>query len=230
MEAIQDYIAIEELWDQNHIIYGHAPAKLILNRDHIEFYEKYKFGSMQLNTFDYLKLVGDVKPERMRLIFSEYSEEKAGKYGGGVLLMPGANTYKTNQVPVAFWEKVAKKLYDSGFDVFTNFNNKDCDIVIEGTKPLSSSFEELVDLTRYFKGFVGLRSGICDLVAETNAKLICIYPNVTPETGIEVSPDTLFKENLYVLGREEAIWNYQYTPEVEEELLNIIVRNLVTKE
>jgi hypothetical protein len=98
--------------------------------------------------------------------------------------------------------------------------------MIEGTQPLATSLDELVDLSRYLKGFVGIRSGICDLVAETNSKLVCIYPQMTPETGMVVAPETLFKANLYYLGREEGIWNYQYGPDVEEELLDIIVSKL----
>ncbi len=226
MEAIQDYIAIEGLWNADHIIYGHAPARLILNRDCVEFHEEYKSKSMLVNTFDYLQLAEGSEPERMICRYLGYSEEKDTQYGNGVLLMPGAYTYKTGQIPVAFWGKVAKKLSDSGFDVFTNYNNKDCEIMIEGTQPLATSLDELVDLSRYLKGFVGIRSGICDLVAETNSKLVCIYPQMTPETGMVVAPETLFKANLYYLGREEGIWNYQYGPDVEEELLDIIVSKL----
>ncbi len=226
MEALQDYIAVEGLWDEDHIIYGHAPARLILNRDYIELFEEYKYDTMLLNTFDYLKLTGDVVPERMHCKYAAYSEDNARRFGNGVLLMPGAYSYKTNQVPVEFWIKMAKKLTDSGFEVFSNYNNMDCEILSEGTQPLSTTFEELVDLSRYFKGFIGLRSGICDLVAETNAKLISIYPYLTPDTGMEVPQETLRMANLFDLGREEGIWNYQYRPESEEELLDIIVKKL----
>ena len=226
MEALQNYISIEELWDSDHIIYGHAHARLTLHRDYIEFREEYKYTTMLRNTFDYLKLEGNVRPERMHCIFADYSEEKRNLYGNGVLLMPGAYSYKTNQIPIEFWVKVAKRISDLGYDVFSNYNNKDCEILIEGTKPLSTSFEEIVDMSRYLKGFIGLRSGICDLIAETDAKLICIYPCLTPETGMFVSEDTLSEARLSDLGRDDGIWNYQYLAEIEEELIDEMVQKL----
>ena len=219
MEALQSFIFINEYWNRNHIRYAHAKGILELHRSGTVFRENYTHASMLQNTFEYLEIDDTCKPERARLPFFPFSEKHQELYGNAVLLMPGALSIEVNSVPLRFWVALSKKLQDVGLTVYTNYNGKEGELLIEGTIPLSTSFMELIELGRYFRGFIGLRSGICDLIAETDAKLVCYYPESNPETGIEVPPDALDYSCLYDLGREVNMWNYQYLPGQEGALL-----------
>ncbi len=228
MEALQNYISIEELWNNDHIIYAHGRGSVQLTSRGIVFREDYKYNTMLLNTLDYLGLPVDSAPERMTCYYEKWNKEKAEDFGNAVLIMPGAYSYSPDQIPAKFWTDLIDELKHNNFKVYLNYNSRDCEVLIDGAEPLSTSFSELVELSRYFVGFVGLRSGICDLIAETNAKLIAIYPMVNPETGLMVDEEILKEARLYDLGRTRNIWNYQYLRGMEKELIEEVVSDLIS--
>ena len=74
----------------------------------------------------------------------------------------------------SFWIKLASELAQKGdYVLYTNVaapNEK----VIPGTAPIVTTYQELFYLAEEVNCFIGLRSGIFDLLAFTNARLLYI--------------------------------------------------------
>lgn len=95
------------------------------------------------------------------------------RMGRTVLLSPYANT--THGITDEAWKKLAKDLTEEGYDVCTNVSGRD-EEAIEGTKAVFIPYSMLVDFLDRAGGFVGLRSGLCDIVSGSKAKRIILYP------------------------------------------------------
>jgi hypothetical protein len=74
----------------------------------------------------------------------------------------------------AFWKNLAQELKFRGFVVCTNtIEKKD---VIEGTIPIFFSFQNSEAVLNRAGLFIALRSGLCDVVCNTECKKIILYP------------------------------------------------------
>lgn len=223
LEALQDYIFINEYWNCNNIVYARGKGVLVVKRDNIYLDQKSNYHTLRLNTLDYLGLPFDAAPKRMNLPQSGFLPELYEKYSNAVLLMPGGYSIGTQCIPESFWARLAKVLSDAGIKVYTNYNDLDCEFIIDGTIPLTTGFKELVELSRYFLGFVGIRSGICDLIAETDAKLVSIYPDNNDVVGFD---ELVEMSRLSELGRDKDIWNIKYSNQEEENIIDEIMKHL----
>ena len=94
-----------------------------------------------------------------------------------VVLVPYAVTYHklTKRTNESFWKNMAARLKDKGYIVYTNVNGLD-EKPIEGTEPITTTFSELYYISDKVKCFVGVRSGIFDFLAMSDAKLFNIIP------------------------------------------------------
>ena len=220
--ALRIYIGIHELWKQPHIIYAHHPFIISLQKDGMIFDERIEVMSMLKLNRGFLGLKQDTMPQRMTVPDKPFSGAYQERYQNTVMLMPGVNSL--NELPKAFWATLAKRLREKGLRVLSNYNGVDCEYVVEGTEPLGTTFTEMVELSRYIKAFVSTRSGICDLLAGTDAKLVCLWPTREAGTGIGLHPEDREAADPAALGRSEGIWNFQYQAAQEEELLDQIMQ------
>lgn len=96
------------------------------------------------------------------------------KKGKSVLLAP----YATSLTSISdfVWEEVAQRLTDAGYRVFTNCFGK-TEYPIKGTQPINFTVSESKSILEYMGAFIGLRSGICDIVSGINCKKVIIYPD-----------------------------------------------------
>ncbi len=141
------------------------------------------------------------------------SKEEVEQYRNAVLLMPG--TYTEQALPVSFWEELADRLLKAGYEVYNNYNGHDCEMLIEGAIPLSTSLAGVSRLAGCFHGFVGIRSGICDLLTFAGAKkLLMIYHGENGSYHIETMEGDLYQNwmgnvrdnpNLYIVERKEKL-------------------------
>ena len=91
-----------------------------------------------------------------------------------VLISPYAKSVPL--MPRYYFEKIAKSLVGKGYKVYTNCAGDE--EVIDGTDPLKCSLEDLYGLAKEKEiKFIGLRSGICDLLALTDIKMYVLYNN-----------------------------------------------------
>lgn len=109
--------------------------------------------------------------------------------GKTVLIAPLAKSYP-HQLPVNWWEPVVSSLMSEGFKVVTNIaaksNFSSADVrdkvdFIKGSIPLEIPIDLVIPFTELCGNFIGVRSGLCDLLAFSNARKIIIYPQPDPE-------------------------------------------------
>ena len=108
-----------------------------------------------------------------------------------IILLPHAKTLSS--LDKNFWVTMAEILRGKNYIVYTNV--ADDEKPVEGTLPITTNFAELYHIADKVKCFIGLRSGIFDFLAMTDAKIFNIldfprwdwdikfnYPNCDAQT------------------------------------------------
>ena len=90
-----------------------------------------------------------------------------------IIISPYAQSVQP--IPTQIFEDMAAILSKNDYIVFTNCGPTEKPI--NGTSRLACSLEELYEFAPRAKAFIGLRSGICDLLALTKLKMYIFYNN-----------------------------------------------------
>lgn len=90
-----------------------------------------------------------------------------------VILAPYANSY-LQEVDNELWEKLVRELKKNGFRVFTN-SASDKEPVIKGSRKIFLSYQDMFPIIENSGYFIGMRSGLCDLMSNAKCKKIIIY-------------------------------------------------------
>lgn len=102
------------------------------------------------------------------------NEEIVKKYkldsGKTIIISPYATTMQGISIEV--WEDIAKRLQCEGYDVYTNVVQEE---PIKGTKPIFIPYESIIWCLNRCKAFIGIRSGLCDIVSTTKCKMLVFY-------------------------------------------------------
>lgn len=88
-----------------------------------------------------------------------------------ILIIPYANTVKLRSR--TFFERLARSLILEGYNVYTNLGG-DFEQALPGTTPYNVPVSELIRNCTKFKHIISLRSGMCDILALTECKLIVV--------------------------------------------------------
>ena len=102
-------------------------------------------------------LLGETIKEGKTALLSPYSESNKDEFG----------------ISSDFWIKLAEKLNELGYLVYTNCANNEEPIV--GTKGLFIPFINVVPFMNRAGLFIGFRSGLCDMVSSSACKKIIIH-------------------------------------------------------
>ncbi len=89
-----------------------------------------------------------------------------------VILSPYSNTLA--DLPYEFWERLTKKLWEKGYVVCTN-SSGDNEPAIDGSIPIFFPLNIAPQFVERAGVFIGVRSGLCDVVSGTKAKKIILY-------------------------------------------------------
>lgn len=94
--------------------------------------------------------------------------------GKTVLLAPYSTGLKEYEIPQTFWVKIVTELKYRGFTLATNCAGMEkC---IPGTIALNIPYHQIVPFLEKAGYFIGIRSGLCDIVAGQPArKSYCIH-------------------------------------------------------
>lgn len=132
------------------------------------------FMSMYLNTV-FKNMTWDEANDFPRVgetLIDEYLDEFCLEHGKTVVLFPYANTI--GDLPIELWEELARHLREIGFSVCTN--------VEPGGPPIPGTYGVFVPY-KHIKMFVeragyviSLRSGMCDIIANTKCRKYILYP------------------------------------------------------
>lgn len=99
-----------------------------------------------------------------------------------VLLSPYEQTVSIlgeKRLPIEFWERLAMTLSKMGYKVLTNCSGASDEPLIKGTQGCFPKFEGIHSFVESCGFFVGIRSGLADIIATTKAKKIVLYPSMS---------------------------------------------------
>jgi hypothetical protein len=94
--------------------------------------------------------------------------------GKTVLIAPYSASFYGYEPPAEFWMKIVDILQQRGYGVLTNCAGKEHPL--PGTRPLLVPYALSVPFLNAAGGFIGIRSGLCDIISTTTAKKIILYP------------------------------------------------------
>lgn len=109
--------------------------------------------------------------QRLQGFFAEH-ELKEGKT---VIIAPYANTIANPSQK--FWSDLVVGLKHKGYTVCTNSSGDESEPAIPGTKAVLFPFDITLKAIEYGGAFIGLRSGLCDLISSAKGKKVILYPD-----------------------------------------------------
>lgn len=119
-------------------------------------------------------LPGDTRPVLPRTDrLKRYSDLNALEKGKSVVFSPYAKSVTV--FPVAFWINIVRYYKDRGYRCFTNIIGKEQPL--PGTRGISPSISELQSAVEYAGTFVGIRSGLCDVLRYARCRKIALFPD-----------------------------------------------------
>lgn len=119
--------------------------------------------------FDLPKETVPVKPTN----FADYPNLSDIPQNKSVIFSPYAKSVIALQDNV--WSDIVSSYIKKGYDCFTNVVGEEKPL--DGTKAISPKIAELKSVVERAGTFVGIRSGLCDVIQTANAKKIVLYPD-----------------------------------------------------
>ena len=140
-----------------------------------------------------------VIPER----WTEYGDLDSIEKNHAVILSPYAKS--VTALSEKIWEDIVSDYAGRGYQVFTNVAGDEKPLA--GTKPISPAICEMKSVVERAGVFVGIRSGLCDVIRTARCRKIALYPEYN-------YCDTKWKAiDMYAIGgfenivvREDFVW------------------------
>ncbi|MBR3516855.1 MAG: hypothetical protein IKO10_11125 [Lachnospiraceae bacterium] len=167
VEKLNVFSIATETWRLKNYLYGHF-KKNIQQISHDEYDEK-KYSMLGL----YRKFVMNISedsPLDLITYKNKNGDHSIPMSDASVIIAPYAHTAKL--LPVTFWEKLVDVLSDKGYEVYTNIAKNEK--AIKGTRELYVTLADIAKCAEIAKCVVSIRSGLCDMLAFTKAKMIVI--------------------------------------------------------
>lgn len=93
--------------------------------------------------------------------------------GRAVIFSPYAKS--VTALPEKVWNELAQKYLAAGYQCFTNVVGDE--VAIEGTKPISPLISEMQSVVERAGTFIGIRSGMCDVIKAAKCRKIALFPD-----------------------------------------------------
>ena len=142
-----------------------------------------------------------VKPNANKHV---YKDIQSIPDGNAVVFSPYAKS--VTAIDQKVWEDAVNYYVGAGYKCYTNVIGDEK--ALEGTEAISPSLLELRSVVERAGTFIGIRSGLCDILREANAKKIALYPDYyycdTKWKSIEMYYIDQFEYNL--LATEVIEW------------------------
>lgn len=111
-----------------------------------------------------------------------------------ILISPEANS--VTGLPVWFWNSLINDLIAKGYYVFMNCNG----FTYYRAPNLFLSYYESVPLLDYAGGFIGVRSGFCDIISTSKCKKVILYPKIKGKIDFSHHRSDVEYSGLKVMG------------------------------
>ena len=109
------------------------------------------------------------RPKRQRLSGALDAIQK----GRAVIFSPYAKS--VTALPEHVWKRLVKGFLDRGYQCFTNAARGE--VPLEGTEAICPEIAELQSVVEWAGLFIGIRSGICDVLRDADCTKIALYPD-----------------------------------------------------
>ena len=200
-DALKKYIATKGLYYENGIRYAHFHAVMHPESLDLDFHERnfleaydHSIGIRRDDILSQMEIPNPIDDERAKVIKDS------------ILLVPKA--FSTGMLQADFWRAMAERMQSLGYKVFTNDDGHT--EAIPKTELFRASIEEIASYAKYFKAILAVRTGLCDLLAMTEANLHVIYLN---QGGMDFF-------SLQMLVNNPKVREYVYAPAIQEQILH----------
>lgn len=106
-------------------------------------------------------------------VINKWFEQNHLIYGKTVLISPYSTGLKEYEIPKEFWENLALELKRRGYSLVTNCAG--LEKCITGTVALNIPYDQTVPFLEKAGYFIGIRSGLCDIIAGAHCKKIVLH-------------------------------------------------------
>ena len=183
LDIIRHYVYATREYETDNYIYGSFHMRQnfedwntgVIRTSHLSFVDSFKndiFG-LPLNTELIPPIIDPPTDYQKQRLHDNYILDKKRT----IILVPYANT--TTNLEESFWVKLVDKLTKKNKDyIFYTNVAAPHEKIIPGTAPIITTFPELLYIAEKVNCFIGHRSGIFDLLALTNAKLLYINRDI----------------------------------------------------
>lgn len=211
-----DFLGQEELKLKPLLYWGWRTKKSVIQRycKQINFNDMFKFDVYDMK----------IDTEREKPIFlydenyiNDFFEDNSLRKNKTIILAPYAGSF-VSDIPITFWEKLAKKFIDDGYSVCTNSVGEK-EPVIKGTKGVFFDLRYAVPIVEAAGVFIGLRSGLCDIISSAKCKKIVFYEN-----GFNASQFDFF--SLKQMGLSNDVMEIIYECETDDIFLEKVLKYL----
>lgn len=151
--------------------------------EQINFIGEYLKGYKGLTLIDFYLYYGFGLPATAKRDKPQFNEDKeyiikifesAGLLlGKTALIAPYSTCIMESELFANMWEKIAKKLQSEGWSVATNCFGEEKPIA--GTAALSISYKDIVPFLDAAGKFIGVRSGLCDIISTSTCEKSIFY-------------------------------------------------------
>jgi hypothetical protein len=147
----------------------------------------------------------DTVPAKPRGEQNKYGELDSIPEGKAVVFSPYAKS--VTAIDIGIWHSAVEHYTGAGFKCYTNVVGDEKPL--EGTEAISPSLLELKSVVERAGIFIGIRSGLCDILREVRAKKIVLFPDYnysdTRWKAIDMYYIDQFDHNIVVTGAID--WN-----------------------
>lgn len=109
---------------------------------------------------------------REATVFTEYEGLSEIPRNKSVILSPYAKS--VTALPEQIWKEIVSDYTKKGFRCFTNVVGDEAPL--DDTLPISPMISEMKSVVEWAGTFVGIRSGLCDVIRTVKAEKIALYP------------------------------------------------------
>lgn len=138
-------------------------------------YPQINFSFMFRN--DALGLTDQTRPEHPPVYDRGYAktlfEKLHLKKGKTVILAPYAGSFKS-EISIDIWKQIEETLRNKGYSVCTNSTGAK-EPAIGKSVPIFFPYNQAINVVNYAGYFIGLRSGLCDVISSATAKMVILY-------------------------------------------------------
>ncbi|MCM1179245.1 MAG: hypothetical protein NC347_03235 [Clostridium sp.] len=148
---------------------------------------------------DYEKPCFEWDKGRREYLLDKYQLKK------GKFVILGLEAVSIERIALDYWERIAKKYKDMGYQVISNLSSPE-QSPVPGTIGLFLPLNEIYLLAEYGGYFIGLRSGLCDLLAFSGCGMTVIYPTEQDRYKYSFANMCFAKEITEILVCEVEGW------------------------